>query len=288
MSDYARNWDFSAKTGQVISGTEVDDEFDALVVAVNSKVDESREAQANGIATLNGSALLPAGISGNAISGGGQIPEASATSLGAVELATSLEATTRTDPLRVITPDTLNDVLAQAAGTGLNWDDGLGTLNLADNLDDLVSLTPSDGAFIVGNDTEFITESGATARASLGLGDLAIQNTITESQISDFGTYLAQGGSITSGTITTLTSTTSNITTANVGTCTISNALNLANTNCQLTKNLANQMEVSGQTAFTIGTGQDNANYTSARIYFDTLAPTTQGADGDIWFEYTV
>lgn len=189
MSDYARSWDFSAKTGQVISGTEVDDEFDALVIAVNSKVDESREGQANGIATLNISALLPAGISGNATSGGGQIPEASATSLGAVELATSLEATTRTDPLRVITPDTLNDVLAQAAGTGLNWDDPTGTLNLADNLDDLVSLTPSDGAFIVGNGTEFITESGATARTSLGLGSLAIKNTVNNDDW--FGTDLA-------------------------------------------------------------------------------------------------
>lgn len=35
---------------------------------------------------------------------------------------------------------------------------------------DIVGLTPADGAFIVGNGTVFVTESGATARTSLGLG----------------------------------------------------------------------------------------------------------------------
>ena len=36
-------------------------------------------------------------------------------------------------------------------------------------LADIAGTTPSDGAFIVGNGSNFITESGATARASLGV-----------------------------------------------------------------------------------------------------------------------
>ena len=116
MSDYSRQQDFSAKTGTTIFGSEVDSEFDALVTAVNSKVDESREAAANGIATLGAGALIPVGISGNATSGGGQIPEATDAALGAVELATSAEATTLTDASRVLTPDTMDDILLNGAG----------------------------------------------------------------------------------------------------------------------------------------------------------------------------
>lgn len=36
-------------------------------------------------------------------------------------------------------------------------------------------LTPSDDGFIVGNGTAFVIESGSTARASLGLGSMAVQ-----------------------------------------------------------------------------------------------------------------
>jgi hypothetical protein len=39
-----------------------------------------------------------------------------------------------------------------------------------DDLDDIAALTPADGNFIVGNGSDWITESGNTARTSLGLG----------------------------------------------------------------------------------------------------------------------
>jgi hypothetical protein len=42
-------------------------------------------------------------------------------------------------------------------------------------LADVAGLTPADGSFIVGNGTNFITEDGATARTSLGLGSIATQ-----------------------------------------------------------------------------------------------------------------
>lgn len=43
-------------------------------------------------------------------------------------------------------------------------------------LTDIAALTPSDGAFIVGDGSTWVTESGATARTSLGLGTIATQN----------------------------------------------------------------------------------------------------------------
>jgi hypothetical protein len=42
-------------------------------------------------------------------------------------------------------------------------------------LADVAGLTPADGAFIVGDGTNFITEDGSTARTSLGLGSIATQ-----------------------------------------------------------------------------------------------------------------
>jgi len=43
------------------------------------------------------------------------------------------------------------------------------TLSLDGDLEDISGLTPSDGAVIIGNGSEFVTESGATARTSLGV-----------------------------------------------------------------------------------------------------------------------
>lgn len=44
-------------------------------------------------------------------------------------------------------------------------------------LADVAGLTPADGAFIVGDGANFVAESGATARTSLGLGTAATSNT---------------------------------------------------------------------------------------------------------------
>ena len=55
-------------------------------------------------------------------------------------------------------------------------------------LADVAGLTPTDNNFIVGNGTNFVTESGSTARTSLGLGSIATQDssnvTITGGSIS--------------------------------------------------------------------------------------------------------
>lgn len=116
MSDYSRQHDFSTKTGTTIFGSEVDDEFDALVTSNNSKIDESREGAASGVATLDAGALMVGGVSTLPLTGGGQLPEASLTLLGAVELADDTEAIDGTDALRVITPSTLDAVFEQNGG----------------------------------------------------------------------------------------------------------------------------------------------------------------------------
>ena len=72
-------------------------------------------------------------------------------------------------------------------------------------LDDISSLAITDGNFIVASGTGWVAESGATVRTSLGLGDLATQDTITESQISDLGSY------ITASSTDTLTNKSGNI-----------------------------------------------------------------------------
>lgn len=130
MSNYSRQDDFSAKSGTTIFGSDVDAEFDAVLTAVNSKLDASDRGAANGVASLGAGVLIPAGISGNATSGGGQLPEASTTTLGAVELATGTELTNLTDPLRVITPLGMASIISQLPGTGLAESSGVLSVDL--------------------------------------------------------------------------------------------------------------------------------------------------------------
>lgn len=61
-----------------------------------------------------------------------------------------------------------------AVGTGLSISNATGgggnpTISLHGNLVAIAGITPTDGVFLVGNGTTFVAESGATARASLGL-----------------------------------------------------------------------------------------------------------------------
>jgi hypothetical protein len=74
-------------------------------------------------------------------------------------------------------------------------------------LADIAGLTPSDNNFIVGNGTNFVTESGSTARTSLGLGSIATQDasnvTITGGSVSGITDLaIADGGTGASDTAT--------------------------------------------------------------------------------------
>jgi len=63
-------------------------------------------------------------------------------------------------------------------------------------LDTIAALTATDGAFIIGNGNDFVLESGATARTSLGLGSMAVKNSIDISSDTNLtaGTGLALTG----------------------------------------------------------------------------------------------
>ena len=66
-------------------------------------------------------------------------------------------------------------LLTGAIGTNVQaWDAGL---------DDIAALTPTDSNFIVGDGANWVAETGATARTSLGLGSLATLNTVGAAQI---------------------------------------------------------------------------------------------------------
>jgi len=87
----------------------------------------------------------------------------------------------------------LNDVAsASSARTNLGLAIGSDVQAYDAQLTDVAGLTPTDSNFIVGDGSNFTTESGATARTSLGLGSIATQAAnsvaITGGTITGIGT----------------------------------------------------------------------------------------------------
>lgn len=70
----------------------------------------------------------------------------------------------------------VDDANSSAARTTLGLVIGTDVQAYDPQLADVAGLTPTDGNFIVGDGTNFVTESGSTARTSLGLGTIATQN----------------------------------------------------------------------------------------------------------------
>ena len=70
----------------------------------------------------------------------------------------------------------VDDADASAARTTLGLVIGTDVQAYDAQLADIAGLTPTDNNFIVGNGTNFVAESGATARTSLGLGSIATQD----------------------------------------------------------------------------------------------------------------
>jgi len=65
---------------------------------------------------------------------------------------------------------------AAAARTNLELEIGVDVQAFNDRLTDIAGLTPNDNSIIVGNGSNFVLETGATAQASLGLGTAATKD----------------------------------------------------------------------------------------------------------------
>jgi len=112
-----------------------------------------------------------------------------------------------------------NGTAITATGAELNYVDGVtsaiqtqidGKQDSDAQLTDIAGLTPTDGNFIVGDGANFVAESGATARASLGLGSIATQDSASISVTGGTIDGVTIGGSSAgAGTFTTLTANTS-------------------------------------------------------------------------------
>lgn len=83
---------------------------------------------------------------------------------------------------------------ASAARQSLGLEIGVDVQAYDADLIALGGLATTDGNFIVGNGSAWVTENGATARASLGLGSLATASTISNDSWSGTDLSIANGG----------------------------------------------------------------------------------------------
>lgn len=83
---------------------------------------------------------------------------------------------------------------ASTARTNLGVAIGSDVQAFDQNLADVAGLATTNGGFIVGDGSNFVLESGATARTSLGLGSLATASSVNNSDWSGTDLAVANGG----------------------------------------------------------------------------------------------
>jgi len=285
MSDYTLQVTWSTKDAlsanaelKAVSATELGNEFSAILTAVNSKYDVDDKDVASGLCPLDGSVLVPVA----------NLPTATETAAGIIEKATTAEAITGTDTDRAVTPAGIQAVLdqqgamleriSQLADPGadrlLAWDDsatgaeaawvtvgtGLdltGTTLTADigstvqaydaGLADIAGLAVTNGNIIVGDGANWVAENGDTARISLGVG-----TTDSPQFTSPYASTSIEVSHATANTIT----------------------------------GSGGQLLIEDQ--YMLSHDSSNTHSTSsAKVFVSTSAPTTEGSDGDFYYEYT-
>lgn len=154
MSNYTQNVSFGPKdsltpgdAAKRIKGTEIDAELSEIATAIASKEDTANKGAASGYAGLGTDGLVPVA----------QLPVASETVQGVVELATTAEAVTGTDTARAVTPAGLEAWAAQNGGMVQD------IANLADpNADRILFWDDSAGAVVALALGTYLTITGTT------------------------------------------------------------------------------------------------------------------------------
>ena len=115
MSNYVRVEDFSVKDGlttgdpeKTITGADIDSELDAIVTAISTKEDSSNKGSAGGYCGLDGSGLVAAS----------DLPTATTSAIGALEIATDAEAVAGTATDKILVPSNIDNILAEPPAIG--------------------------------------------------------------------------------------------------------------------------------------------------------------------------
>lgn len=172
MSDYSKTTNFTAKdsllTGdpnKVIKGSDHDTEYDNIETAVGTKANKIVGGVTND--------LMKQTAAGDLATAGFAMPNVSDNITAShVELNLLDGATFSTAEANYLTGVT------SALQTQLDAKQPLDA-----DLTAIAALANTDGNFIVGNGSAWVAESGATVRTSLGLGSVALLNSISQSEL---------------------------------------------------------------------------------------------------------
>ena len=141
---------------------------------IQTQLDAKQATITGGASTIASSNLTVSRALQSNGSGKVEVSDVTATELGYLDGVTSAIQTQL--GTKLTNSNNLSDVSsASSARTNLGLAIGSDVQAFDAQLADIAGLTPTDSNFIVGDGSNFTTESGATARTSLGLGSIATQ-----------------------------------------------------------------------------------------------------------------
>ena len=162
---------------KIANGTISDAEFQYLngvTSAIQTQLDAKAATITGGASTIATSDLTASRALASNASGKVAVSSVTSTELGYVS-GVSSAIQTQLDAKNVKANNLSYVVSASTARTNLGLAIGSDVQAFDAQLSDIAGLTPTDSHFIVGDGSNFVTETGATARTSLGLGSIATQ-----------------------------------------------------------------------------------------------------------------